>query len=60
MEIQAAFSENLGLDPEEDHSPVHDYSEAVRQSYIDMLGRSRVDMRFTSDGLVIDNEMTFK
>lgn len=36
------------------------YAEAIRESYIQTLGRSRVDMRFTNNGLVIDSMMTFK
>ena len=60
LEIQAALSETMGIDQDEQYSPAHEYSEAVKQSYSAMLDRSRVDMRLTSDGLVIDSSMTFK
>lgn len=60
LEIQAALSDTLGIDQAEQHSPAHEYSEAVKQSYSAMLDRSRVDMRLTSDGLVIDSSITFK
>ena len=48
-------------DNESDHrSQIHELSEAFKASYISILGRSRVDMRFSPDGLVIDSQMTFK
>jgi hypothetical protein len=60
LEIQSALEDHMSYNPDETHSHSNKYSEAIRKSYSDMLGRSRVDMRFTGDGLVIDNEMTFK
>jgi hypothetical protein len=60
MEIQLAVSEKMGIKPGGDQSPVEEFSEAVRESYKSMLGRSRVDMRFSGDGLLIDSAMTFK
>jgi hypothetical protein len=60
MELQEAISKNMDIDTAEGDSPVNEYAEAVRESYSDMLGRSRVDMRLTPDGLVIDSTMTFK
>jgi hypothetical protein len=56
MEIQAALTDDM----KGGHAQVNEYYEAVQEAYIDMLGRSRVDMRFTADGLVIDSTMTFK
>ena len=41
-------------------SPADELAEAVRESYTAMLGRSRVDMRFTGDGLIIDSNISFK
>ena len=60
MEIQAAMSEKFGIDMDGDESPADELSEAVRESYTAMLGRSRVDMRLTGDGLVIDSNISFK
>jgi hypothetical protein len=60
MEMQAALTDSLYVIPVDDPSSIYHFSEAVRQSYIDMLGRSRVDMRMTGTGLVIDSEVTFK
>ncbi len=45
---------------DDSHTDVDEYSEAVKKAYKDMLGQSRVDMRFTAEGLQIDNSMTFK
>jgi len=56
MEIQSALSDNMNGG----HSQAHEITREVREAYMDMLGRSRVDMRFTNDGLVIDSTMTFK
>ena len=57
MEIQAAMEDTLQISTK---TAAHEYSEAVREAYTAMLGRSRVDMRFTTSGLVIDNKVTFK
>lgn len=60
LAIQDALAKQFQVTPDDEHSTVHDYSEAVRESYTAMLGRSRVDMRFTADGLIIDSNLTFK
>lgn len=60
MEIQNALGAKLYANPDDDRPSVSEYSEAVRKSYQDMLGRSNVEIRFTADGLVIDSTMTFK
>jgi len=60
IEIQMAMSEKFGIDMDEDQSPANELAEAVRESYSAMLGRSRVDMRLTGDGLVIDSIISFK
>lgn len=60
LEIQAAMSEKFGISMDEDHSHADELSEAVKESYAAMLGRSRVDMRFTPGSLVIDSNISFK
>lgn len=60
LEIQAALAEQFQVDTDDHQSVVHEYSEAVKDAYTDMLGHSRVDMRFTAEGLQIDSSMTFK
>lgn len=60
MELQKSLGQYTGMNYGSDNSPVHQYSEAVRDSYMQVLGRSRVDMRFTTDGLVIESAVTFK
>jgi hypothetical protein len=60
MEIQAAIAEQFQVDADGDQSAVHEYSEAVKKAYTDMLARSRVDVRMTADGLSIDSDLTFK
>jgi len=60
MEIQTAVSENLDVDQDDDHLNADELTEAIRQSYTAMLGRSRVDMQFTGNGLIIDSEISFK
>jgi len=60
LEIQEEMAKKFNFDSADDKSQMDEFSEAVQESYTAMLGRSRVDMRFTKDGLVIDSHMTFK
>jgi len=60
MEIQMAMSERLGINVDGDQTPADELTEAIRESYSAILGRSRIDMRLTGDGLVVDSYMTFK
>lgn len=60
MEIQAAIAEQFQIDMDDNHSAVIEYSDAVKKAYKDMLGRSRVDMRLSADGLHVDSSVTFK
>lgn len=60
LEIQDGFSRKLGIKPGDHHSAVDEFSDAFRSSYTSMLGRSRLDVRFTDDGMTIDSRMTFK
>ena len=60
MEIQAAFSEHMYDSADSDQAPDEELSRAIRESYTAMLDRSRVDMRFTGTGLVIDSKISFK
>jgi hypothetical protein len=57
LEIEAAMKDTLQYSSE--HA-AHEYADAVKEAYTAMLGRSRVEMRFTTGGLVIDNNVTFK
>ena len=60
MEIQAALAGQFQVELE-DHQPgVNEYSEALEKAYRQMLDRSRVDMYLTTEGLIIENSMTFK
>ena len=59
-EIQNVMSERYIDDTDGHQSLPHEYSEAFRNSYKELLGRSYVEMRFTTEGLVIDSNMTFK
>ena len=60
LEIQSGVAEKWGVDMDDHPSGVHEFSEAFEQSYKAMLGRSRVEMKLTGDGLLIDSMMTFK
>ncbi len=60
LEIQAALADQFQFDTDDHQSAVHEYSEAVKSAYTDMLGHSRVDMRLSAEGLIIDSSMTFK
>jgi hypothetical protein len=70
VEIQEKMAENFNYDTskfdgsdshDSDHeSQMQELSEAIKASYTSMLGRSRVDMRFSGEGLVVDSYMTFK
>jgi hypothetical protein len=60
VEIQEAMSQQLGIYSDSDNSEINEMAEALRQSYTSLLGYSRVDMKMTSDGLLVDSRMTFK
>ena len=60
MQIQSALAGQFPMAAAEDHTEVNEYSEAMKEVYMEILDRSRVDMRLTSEGLQIDNSMTFK
>lgn len=60
MEIQQALTGQLNMINNDNPSPVHEYAEALKTSYQSMLGRSRIDMRLTPGGLVVESKMTFK
>lgn len=59
-EIQNEMAKNWNYDAADQDSPHDELTEALKESYSAMLGRSRVDMRFSENGLVIDSQMTFK
>ncbi len=60
MELQQAWSHKLDFDVDHHDSAANEFSEAFRDSYSAMLGRSRLDMRFTAGGLTIDSKLSFK
>jgi hypothetical protein len=60
MAIQAALDSHLDFDAGEENSDVNEFSEAMEKAYTDTLGRSRVDVRLTADGLRVDTSLTFK
>ena len=62
FEIQSAISEKLGTynNDDQSQSPVDEFSDAVQETYSSIFGRSRIDMRLTDTGLIIDNQMSFK
>jgi len=59
-ELQNQLSEKWNTGSDKQPAAARKFAEEVRKSYISMLGRSRVEMRFTEDGLVVDTRMTFK
>ena len=60
MEIQEALTAKYQLDVTDNNTAATEYSEAMKKVYADMLGQSRLEMRFTTDGLQIDNNIKFK
>ena len=62
VEIQNEMAKKWNYDStdQDQESPHDELTEAFKESYMAMLGRSRVDMRFDGHGLVIDSLMTFK
>ena len=56
----ATFMELPETGPDGMPMPVDAETRAVLETYRAMLGRSRMEMAFTADGLVIDSSMTFK
>jgi len=60
MEIQAALAGQYQVDADENQPNIIEYSEAMKDVYMQVLDRSRVDIRLTTEGLLIENSMTFK
>lgn len=61
LEMQMALEDAFDSSPDDDQSALTDeLSDAIMESYATMLGRTRLDMRFTGDGLIMDSKMTFK
>ena len=60
MQIQEAFTGQFQMEAVDDNPMINEYSEAMKEVYMEILDRSRVDMRLTGEGLQIDNSMTFK
>ena len=62
VEIQNEMAKKWNYDSADQgqDSPHDELTAAIKESYSNMLGRSRVDMRFNGQGLVIDSRMTFK
>ena len=60
MQIQAALAGKFQFEPDQNPPKINEYSEAVKDVYMEILDRSRVDMRLTTEGLQIDNSITFK
>ena len=60
MEIQAALNDHFQVEMADEKPVVNEYAEAVKQAYTDILDRSRVDVRLTTEGMHIDSKMTFK
>jgi hypothetical protein len=60
FEIQKALEEKYNTVQHRDHSFSDELSTAARESYAKIFDRSRVEMRFTKSGLVIDSGISFK
>ena len=60
MQIQAALGGQFSMAAVDNKATVNEYSEAMKEVYMEILDRSRVDMRLTGEGLQIDNSLTFK
>lgn len=60
MQIQSAFAGHFPMATSDEHEKVNEYAESMKEVYMEILDRSRIDMRLTGDGLQIDNSMTFK
>jgi len=59
-EIQAEISKKWMVNMADQDPSAHDVAKTLQKPYTSMLDRSRIDMRFTAEGLVIDSRMTFK
>ena len=60
MQIQAALGGQFSMAAVDNKATVNEYSEAMKEVYMEILDRSRVEMRLTGEGLQIDNSLTFK
>jgi hypothetical protein len=60
MELQKALGDLAPIDGGRQQSAAYEYTKTLRDSYMQALGRSRMEMRFTPAGLQIDTSVTFK
>jgi len=60
LEIQTAMSEKFDIAFDDHHSSADEFTEAIRTTYASMLGQSHLEMRFTSEGMVVDSTISFK
>ena len=60
MQIQAALTGKYQVEPDQNPLKINEYSEAVKDVYMKILDRSRVEMRLTDEGLHLDSSITFK
>jgi hypothetical protein len=60
LEIQSALSDKHVGEADGNASVTDEFSAVVKQTYAAMLDRSRVDMRLTGDGLIIESNISFK
>ena len=63
LEIQNSIAQRLsGLDttPDSDAEKFRNLSKNIQDSYKDWLGRTRLEISFTEDGLQMENTITFK
>ena len=60
LELQSALSGEQGGEADGNTSVTDEFSAVIKQTYAAMLDRSRVDMRLTGDGLIIESTISFK
>ena len=60
FEIQKMMEDKYDMNQHGDHSYSDELSRAASESYKEIFDRSKVDMRMTGGGLVIDSSISFK
>ena len=60
MAAQAAFVKQVNLNMSDERSAVDELNDAVRETYTQMLERSRLEVHLTPAGLRVDSSLTFK
>ncbi len=60
MHFTRNMSDHMSVEVKAQHASIGAVAEAAQEAYKAMAGRNQLRVRFVSDGIVLDNKMTFK